>query len=153
MALDIRERRANALSVGRPYMRDKFPDSGKGPEWRPSVAHSYGGNRLSPVIITFSAGLGVVGVTGKAGNRPTGFSRTPSPQRRPPAAPLPKSESPRVSTRLTKAKPIPILPQTAVYRAGRTPVAMIRTARPQYALSIPFAATPTRGTRTALTWP
>ncbi len=62
MALDVRERRANALSVGRPYMRDKFPDSGKGPEWRPSVAHSYGGNRLSPlVIITESFGMLVAG--------------------------------------------------------------------------------------------
>ena len=61
MPLDIRERRANALSVGRPYMRDKFPDSGKGPEWRPSVAHSYGGNRLSPVIITDSFGMLVAG--------------------------------------------------------------------------------------------
>ena len=62
MALDIRERRANALSVGRPWMRDKFPDASKGPEWRPSVANSYGGNRLSPVIITQSSGLVASGV-------------------------------------------------------------------------------------------
>ncbi len=49
MAIDSKEKRASALGVGRPWVRDKFPIATPDEEWRASSANSYGGNALSPV--------------------------------------------------------------------------------------------------------
>jgi len=48
MAIDTKEKRANVLGVGRPWMRDKFPVATPDEQWRASSANSYGGNALTP---------------------------------------------------------------------------------------------------------
>ena len=49
MALDTREKRAAALGVGRPWMRDKLPGA-VDEEWRIATGNAYGGNALSPPV-------------------------------------------------------------------------------------------------------
>lgn len=56
MALDSREKRANSLSVARPWLRDKFPNAAKDEAWRRSSGSSYGGNVLTPIVILQSFG-------------------------------------------------------------------------------------------------
>ncbi len=72
MALDTREKRANVLSVGRPWMRDKFPLEGADTideQWRAASANSGGPNALTPTvggrIMSSLAGSG--GLAGKGG--------------------------------------------------------------------------------------
>lgn len=47
MALDTKEKRANVIGVGRPYLRDKFPVATPDEEWRMSSGNAWGGNPLS----------------------------------------------------------------------------------------------------------
>lgn len=49
MALDTKEKRANVIGVGRPYLRDKFPVATPDEQWRIASGNAYGGNALSPV--------------------------------------------------------------------------------------------------------
>lgn len=48
MAIDTKEKRANVLGVGRPYIRNKFPVATPDEQWRISSGNAYGGNALSP---------------------------------------------------------------------------------------------------------
>ena len=48
MAIDTKEKRANVLGVGRPWMRDKFPVASPDEQWRIASGNAYGGNALSP---------------------------------------------------------------------------------------------------------
>jgi len=50
MAIDSKEKRAGALGVGRPWMRDKFPVATPDEQWRIASGHAYGGNVLSPPV-------------------------------------------------------------------------------------------------------
>ena len=47
MALDTKEKRANVIGVGRPWMRDKFPVATPDEQWRIASGNAYGGNALS----------------------------------------------------------------------------------------------------------
>jgi hypothetical protein len=67
MALDSREKRAAALGVGRPWVRDKLPGAND-QEWRIASGNAYGGNALSPAagrIMGALAGRG--GLAGEGG--------------------------------------------------------------------------------------
>ncbi len=52
MAIDTKEKRASIIGVGRPWIRDKFPVSGKDAEWRASSGNTYGGNAFSAAVPT-----------------------------------------------------------------------------------------------------
>lgn len=56
MAIDTKEKRATVLGVGRPWMRDKFPVATPDEEWRISSGNAYGGNALTPVVVSASFG-------------------------------------------------------------------------------------------------
>jgi len=47
MAIDTKEKRANVIGVGRPWLRDKFPQAAKDEQWRIASGNAYGGNALS----------------------------------------------------------------------------------------------------------
>lgn len=53
MAIDSKEKRANVLGVGRPYMRDKFPVATPDEQWRIASGHAYGGNALDDAAGSF----------------------------------------------------------------------------------------------------
>ena len=55
MAIDSKEKRANVLGVGRPWMRNKFPVATPDEQWRAASANSYGGNELDDSAPTFLA--------------------------------------------------------------------------------------------------
>jgi len=57
MAIDSKEKRAAVLGVARPWMRDKFPVATPDEEWRMSSGNAYGGNALSPSLVTFEPWL------------------------------------------------------------------------------------------------
>lgn len=48
MALDTKEKRANVVGIGRPYLRDKFPIATPDEQWRIASGNAYGGNALTP---------------------------------------------------------------------------------------------------------
>lgn len=50
MAIDTKEKRANVIGVGRPYLRNKFPVATPDEQWRIASGNAYGGNALSPAV-------------------------------------------------------------------------------------------------------
>ena len=51
MALDTKEKRANVIGVGRPWMRDKLPVATPDEQWRIASGNAYGGNALSAAAV------------------------------------------------------------------------------------------------------
>jgi len=65
MAIDTKEKRANVLRVGRPWMRDKFPVATPDQQWRIASGNAYGGNALAgaaPTIRITPGSLSLMGV-------------------------------------------------------------------------------------------
>ncbi len=50
MAIDTKEKRANVIGVGRPFLRTKEPSADKDQQWRVATGLGYGGNAIGLVI-------------------------------------------------------------------------------------------------------
>ncbi|KKM16055.1 hypothetical protein LCGC14_1689730 [marine sediment metagenome] len=62
MSIDTKEKRANVLGVGRPWMRDKFPVATPDEQWRMASGLTYGGNALSaPATGVVTKRFGITG--------------------------------------------------------------------------------------------
>lgn len=60
MAIDTREKRANVMGVGRPWMRSKHPTGTFDEQARINIGNAYGGNSLSATgltILNYTRGL------------------------------------------------------------------------------------------------
>ncbi len=54
MALDTQAKRMNAVGVGRPWLRSKFPGV-KDQAWRVASGNAYGGNEIAAPVVSVAA--------------------------------------------------------------------------------------------------